>query len=76
MTRLRGAKVNLVNVGTPAYAAGLQPGDVILSFDGKEIEDDSDLVNKVSISSVGREIKINIWRDRRIQQLSTVLVQK
>ncbi|MDG2470820.1 MAG: trypsin-like peptidase domain-containing protein [Pirellulaceae bacterium] len=76
MTRLRGAKVNLVNVGTPAYAAGLQPGDVILSFDGKEIEDDSDLVNKVSISSVGREIKINIWRDRRVQQLSTTLVQK
>ena len=76
LTRLRGAKVTLVNVGTPAYKAGLKAGDVILTFDGNEVEDDSDLVNQVSWTKAGRSISMNVWRNRQTIRLSTTLVDK
>lgn len=76
LTRLRGAKVTLVNVGTPAAKAGLQAGDVILSFNGKEVEDDSDLVNQVSWTAPGKSIPMNVWRNRQTIRLQTTLVDK
>ena len=76
LTRLKGAKVNLVNVGTPAHKSGIKAGDVILRFNGEEIEDDSDLVNRVSKTPTGLSIPMTIWRDRQTINLKTVLVSK
>lgn len=76
LTRLRGAKVNLVNVGTPAHKAGLKAGDVILTFNGTEVADDSDLVNQVSVTRTGVEIPMTVWRDRKKTELTAVLVEK
>lgn len=76
LTKLRGAKVNLVNVGTPAHDAGIRAGDVILRFDGEIVEDDSDLVNKVSNSKAGYPIPLTVWRDSQLIQLNTTLVEK
>lgn len=76
LSKLRGAKVNLVNVGTPAYKAGLRAGDVILAFNGDEVKDDSDLVNQVSASPTGRPISLRVWRDQKKINLSAVLISK
>ena len=76
LSKLRGAKVNLVNVGTPAHKAGIQAGDVILTFDGRAVEDDSDLVNQVSTSRTGRPISMTLWRDRQTMTVETQLVEK
>ena len=76
LTKLRGAKVNLVNVGTPAHKAGLKAGDVILKFNGNDVEDDSDLVNQVSVSKTEKGIPMTVWRDRKVIKLTTVLVDR
>lgn len=76
LTKLRGAKVNLVNIGTPAYKAGILAGDVILEFGGRIVEDDSDLVNQVSTAVTGRSIPVKVWREGKTIQLSTTLVSK
>ena len=76
LSKLRGAKVNLVNIGTPAHKAGLQAGDVILTFGGNVVEDDSDLVNQVSVARPGQPISMSVWRDRKKISLSTILVTK
>ena len=50
---------------SPAEAAGLQPGDVILEFNHAAIEDDGNLVNLVSMTDVGKRVPLLVFRDRR-----------
>ena len=57
-----GALVSAVAVATPADKAGVQAGDIILSFDGKEIEEMRDLPRIVAQSAVGESYKIDVWR--------------
>ena len=47
---------------SPAEAAKLQPDDVILEFNGVPIEDDSHLIFLVSLTEVGKEVPLVIFR--------------
>jgi len=49
---------------TPAYRAGLLPGDVIVARDGEQISDFSDLRARV-LDSEGAEMLLLVWRDGR-----------
>jgi len=49
----------------PAEKAGLQRGDIVTAFGGKEVKDASSLRNQVAISPVGQEVKTTIWRNRK-----------
>jgi serine protease Do len=42
---------------------------VILEFDGRRVDDDNHLVNLVSLTPLGREIDLTIFRDGRSQPL-------
>ena len=46
-----------------AAKAGLQPGDVIVSIDGRHIKDGDDLVNDISARKVGSSVKLGYLRD-------------
>ncbi|UFS69512.1 Do family serine endopeptidase [Geomonas sp. RF6] len=59
----KGALVADVAPGGPAEAAGILRGDVILSFDGKEIKSSSDLPRVVAATPVGKEAKVRIVRE-------------
>lgn len=48
--------------GSPAEAAGLEPGDLIVEFNGKPIADRVDLRNRVAETEIGKEIPIAFWR--------------
>lgn len=63
--RLRGARVLEVYPGTPAARAELQFNDVILTFNGREVLDESHLINLVSLSPTGRKIDVTVWRNGR-----------
>jgi serine protease Do len=58
----KGAIVGSVTPGSPAAAAGLQQGDVILTFNGQAIEDSRDLTQKVGQAQVGRDARIEYQR--------------
>ena len=60
-----GAQVTSITPQSPAEAAGLQPGDVILQFNHVPIEDDANLVNLVSMTDVGKRVPLLVFRDRR-----------
>ncbi len=68
----RGALVTDVPDG-PAKDAGVQQGDVILSFDGREIENTRDLVRMVGDAEVGKAARLVVWRDGKTVTLKVVL---
>jgi serine protease Do len=57
-----GALVGDVVAGGPAEEAGLKRGDVIISFDGKEIKKMSDLPFMVAETAVGKAVDLKIVR--------------
>jgi serine protease Do len=65
----RGALVSSVDAGSPAAKAGIQPGDVILKFNGKEIESSSQLPAMVGSVAPGSEVRMEIWRQGSTREL-------
>ena len=61
--RARGTVINEILEGGPADKAGLKKGDVILSVDGKEINDDSGLRFKLATLRRGASAKVEYLRD-------------
>ena len=57
-----GALVGSVDKDGPAAKAGLEPGDVILAINGKEISSSSELPAIVSGMTPGAQAKLQIWR--------------
>jgi serine protease Do len=58
----RGALVAGVDDKGPAKPAGIEPGDVIVTFDGKEIKEPKDLSRIVADTAVGKEVDVVVLR--------------
>jgi serine protease Do len=69
----RGALVSAVIAGSPADRAGLQPGDVIVQWNGKAINDRDDLPLAVSATPVGKAVKVLVIRDGEQAELSVTV---
>jgi serine protease Do len=73
LDRPRGALVASVEQGGPAAAAGVKEGDVILSFDGREVDSAGALPATVAATQPGREVELQVWRDRKSRKLQVKL---
>jgi len=60
-----GVFINRVMPNSPAEAAGLKEGDVIISIDSQRIKDSRQLQRMVAELEVGRAVKVGIIRDRK-----------
>ncbi|HVL67335.1 MAG TPA: trypsin-like peptidase domain-containing protein [Vicinamibacterales bacterium] len=69
----RGALVATVPPGGPAARAGIQPGDVILEFNGRPVEDNVALVNMVMATKPGTTVPITIVRDKQRRTLNVTV---
>lgn len=58
----RGALVAGVDDKGPAKPAGIEPGDVVVKFDGKDVKDPKDLSRVVADTAVGKEVDVVIIR--------------
>ncbi|WP_293211696.1 DegQ family serine endoprotease [Parvibaculum sp.] len=59
----RGALVAGVSPGGPAAAAGIETGDIVLAFDGRNIETMRDLPRVVAEAAIGSSADVQIFRD-------------
>jgi serine protease Do len=60
----KGALIASVHDGGPAQVAGVQPGDVVLMFDGKPINDMKELPRFVAETPIDKSVKVMVWRKR------------
>ncbi len=63
--RVRGALVAGVDDRGPAKPAGIEAGDVIIRFDGKEVKDSRELPRIVAATPVGKAVPVVIFRKGR-----------
>ena len=70
LDRPRGALIAQVGKDSPAEQAGLEPGDVILSFAGEAIETSADLPHVVGLIAPGTKVVAVIFREGKEQDLT------
>ena len=68
-----GALVNEVNPGSAAEKAGIEPGDVILAFDGETVETSGDLPPLVGSNPPGTEAEVLVSRNGKKKTFTVVL---
>jgi serine protease Do len=74
-----GALISNVEKGGPAAKAGIMPGDVILSFNGKTLENSTDLARVVAGTKPGTTAPVELWRkgaSKTVQVLVAELPQE
>jgi serine protease Do len=71
----RGALVAGVDDKGPAKPAGIEPGDVITAFDGKDIKEPKDLSRVVADTAVGKEVDVVIIRKGAEQTVKVTLAR-
>jgi serine protease Do len=69
----KGALVADITAGGPAEGAGIKRGDVIISFDGKEIKEMNELPFVVASTSVGKVVTVEVIRKGRTKSFQVKL---
>lgn len=72
LDRVYGARVVRLEPASPAARAGIQVDDIILNYNGLDVLDESDLINRVGITPVNQQVRLLILRNGKQE---TVLVQ-
>ncbi|MBM3490140.1 MAG: DegQ family serine endoprotease [Alphaproteobacteria bacterium] len=62
----RGALVAGISEKGPAEVAGLEQGDVILRFDGKEVGEMRALPRAVAETPIGKTVEVEVWRKGKL----------
>jgi serine protease Do len=76
LERLRGARVLQVYEKTPAARAALQLDDIILEFNGIEVQDENHLINMVSLTPIGKTVRLNVLRGGRVISVDVLLADR
>ena len=72
----KGTIVSDIVEGSPADKSGLESGDVITNFEGKDITNGAELKNLVSSASPGSEITLTIMRDGKTKDIAVILEER
>lgn len=75
LTRPDGALVSNVEKNGPADKAGLEPGDVILKFNGQSIDRSSELPPMVANLAPGTTATIEVWRNKQLKTLTVKVAE-
>ena len=68
-----GALVGAVAKGSAAAKAGIEPGDVIVKFDGKTITRSSDLPPMVAKLKPGSSVPVELWHDGKTKSVNVTI---
>ncbi|MDH5299836.1 MAG: DegQ family serine endoprotease [Gammaproteobacteria bacterium] len=63
MAQIQGAVISRVVPGSAADEVGLKAGDVIVSINGREVNNTSDLRNLIGLLRAGQKVQVQVVRD-------------
>ncbi|MEX2648991.1 MAG: DegQ family serine endoprotease [Alphaproteobacteria bacterium] len=72
----RGALVASIMPDSPAVAAGVQVGDVIVTYDGQPVATMRDLPRLVATTTAGQKVRIGVVRDGKERTLDAVIAER
>ncbi len=72
----KGVLISDVNENGPSFAAGMKRGDVVVAFNGKEVQSVSQLRNLVARTVVGRDADVKVLRDGKEQMLKVKVAER
>jgi len=72
----KGVLVSDVLDESPAKRAGLERGDVIVEFDGKPVENPTQLRNAVAQTMVGKKATVKFIRDKRLRNAEVTIAEQ
>jgi Do/DeqQ family serine protease len=72
----KGAIVLSLSQRSEAYAAGLRPGDIIVNFNGTELEDSSHFMRVLADAKIGGTATLGIFRDGRVLTIKVPIVRR
>ena len=75
LSSAEGALVSSVEPRGPAEKAGIEPGDVILRFDGKQVEKSGDLPRLVGGTKPGTASVAQIWRNGATRDIRVTVAE-
>ena len=70
-----GALVSEVQPGSPAEAAGVKQGDVVISFAGKPVDKVGQLSRAVAVVAPGTKQPLVVWRDGKEKTLEATIAE-
>ncbi len=70
---VQGAYVESVVSGSPAEKAGITQGDIITKFDGQTVTVSTELAALISKKKIGDTVKISVWRNGKLADISAIL---
>ncbi len=77
LPEIRGVVVkDIPSEDSPAKAAGLQPGDIIVSVDGKPVEYVAQLQQQIAFRQPGDQVKVEVARKGGVRKTLTVKLQE
>ena len=68
-----GALVTTVEKGSPAEKAGVEAGDIVMKFDGKAVNQSSDLPRIVGSTKPGAKATLQVWRKGATKDISVTV---
>lgn len=75
LLKAQGALVSSVEADGPADKAGVQPGDIILKFNGRTVDTATDLPRMVGETKPGTQAMLTIWRKGQTKDVSVVVAE-
>jgi serine protease Do len=72
----KGVLISDVNENGPSHAAGIKRGDVVVMFNGKEIQSVSQLRNLVARTVVGRDAQVKVLREGQEQMITVKVAER
>ncbi|MGU7772456.1 DegQ family serine endoprotease [Burkholderia sp. MR1-5-21] len=75
LPKAEGALVSSVEPGGPADKAGIQPGDIILKFNGRPVDTASDLPRMVGDTKPGSKATVTVWRKGQSRDLPIMIAE-
>jgi serine protease Do len=72
----KGVLISDVNENGPSHSAGIRRGDVVIAFNGKEVQNVSQLRNLVARTMVGKEAQVKVLRDGKEQTIAVKVAER